>query len=120
MSTRARLPDRRQNETFSVEHAGRLLTVTVGYAPDGRPAEVFADGAKLGSDMANTIHDACVVISLALQHGCPPEALVKSLGKLPAILVAGIGEAPASVVGVIADVAAEAEAPWVGIAEGVG
>jgi len=118
--TRAQLPPRRQNETHSVEHGMHRFTVTVGYAADGRPAEVFADGAKIGTDMAHTIADACVVISLALQHGCPPETLVKSLGRVPApeLLVTGANR-PASVLGVIADIVEEAEGPWVGKAEGV-
>lgn len=114
--TRAQLPNRRQNETLTADHAGHRFTVTVGYDAAGCPAEVFADGAKIGTDMAHMIADACVVISLALQHGCPADALVKSLGKVPAW---DEQHHPASVVGVIAGIVAGAQAPWVGKAEGV-
>jgi hypothetical protein len=114
--TRAQLPNRRQNETVTADHAGHRFTVTVGYDAAGCPAEVFADGAKIGTDMAHSIADACVVISLALQHGCEPATLVKSLGKVPTW---DDHLAPASVVGVIAGIVAEAQAPWVGKAEGV-
>jgi len=47
------------------------FTVTVGYYDDGRVGEVFIDGAKPGSTMADVTRDGAVLISLALQHGVP-------------------------------------------------
>ena len=67
----------------------------------GRPLEVFADGQKTGSTMAAFIDDACIVISIALQHGVAPAALARSLSTVP-VWVNGVkGEGPASPVGAI-------------------
>ena len=107
--TRERLPSRRPNETREIEHAGHRFTVTVGFDLQARPREVFADGARIGTDLGHVISDSCVVISLALQHGCPPALLPKSLGRVPDPM-AGPGICrPASVLGTIAAVIAEAD-----------
>ena len=99
--TRIPLPNRRPSATVDVAFG----TVTVGFDALGQPREVFANGPKEGSDMQATIADACVVISIALQHGVPPAALGKSLGSVPdwngAIR-------PASAIGIIVAAIAEA------------
>ena len=110
--TRAALPHRRQNETIDLDHNGHRFTVTVGYSEAGDPLEVFADGAKIGTDMAHTVADACVIISLALQHGCPAGSLVKSVGVVPDPFAGEDATRPASVLGVIARIVASARAPW--------
>lgn len=79
---RRRLPPRRPNES-------------VGYFADGRPAEVFCHGAKVGSGMDLLIDDACVALSMLLQHGADPMALAHSMGRLG-------GCAPASIIGALA------------------
>lgn len=99
--TRTPLPHRRPSLTRDLTFRGQPLTVTVGFDPEGRAKEVFAVGPKEGSDMAHTIADACVVISIALQHGIAPAELAKSLGSVPS---RGAGEeraAPASVIGAV-------------------
>lgn len=96
--TRVTLPYRRQSALREVMFAGRVYTVCVGFYSDGRPAEVFADGAKEGSDVQATISDACVLVSLALQHGIELDGLGRSLGRVP--LPTG-GEGPASIIGAI-------------------
>lgn len=106
--TRERLPDRRVAETTELEHAGFRFTVTVGFDLDGRPKEVFADGTRIGTDLAHVISDACVVLSLALQHGCPPGLLPKSMGRVPDPARGTHATRPASVMGTIAAVVAEA------------
>lgn len=72
--------------------------------------EAFADIAR-GSDLQHAVSDACVTVSLALQHGMPIATLEKAVGRVPAwVPVQGImveGEAPASVVGVVVDTIAE-------------
>lgn len=101
---RDRLPNRRPNATALVAWQGREIAVSVGFDPaTGAPREVFASGPKEGSDMLATLADACVVISLALQHGASPAALARSLLKVPAGFD-GDGEAPASVIGAVVDV----------------
>ena len=97
------LPQRRPNETVEIAHNGHMLTVTVGFDLDAFPREVFADGPKLGTDLAHVISDACVVMSLALQHGCPAQLLPKSLGLVPDPINGEDATRPASVLGAIAD-----------------
>lgn len=112
--SRERLPSRRPNETSEIEHAGHRFTVTVGFDLQARPREVFADGARIGTDLGHVISDACVVISLALQHGCPPALLPKSMGRVPD-LIAGPGHCrPASALGTIAAAVAAADRWGVG------
>lgn len=63
-----RLPNRRPAVTEEIEVANMRLTASVGFAADGRPAEVFLSGPKDGTDLAAILADAALVISIALQH----------------------------------------------------
>jgi hypothetical protein len=86
---RRRLPNRRFAVTEEIAAAdGLRITATIGFDPDDpeqRPAELFlsggedGSGAKVGSVMAAILDDACVVISVALQHGLPVTALAHSV-----------------------------------------
>lgn len=114
--TRARLPNRRPSITvpaaWSTADGQHHFTLTAGFCPaTGALREVFyADGQRQGSQMQHTVQDACVLISLALQHGAPVTALAGSLGRVP---VYG-ADAPASAIGVIVDALAalSADLPW--------
>ena len=99
--TRERLPDRRPNETTTLLFGGLRFAVTIGFHPDGRPGEVFASGAKPGCDLDYLLDDACVALSLLLQHGVEPAALAGSMGR------AGDGATPSSLIGALADHLAE-------------
>ena len=79
--SRQRLPNRRPNKTLDLEFDGHLFQVTIGYSLDGEPKEVFCHGAKAGSALDFLLDDACVILSLLLQHGSPPEQLHHSMGK---------------------------------------
>lgn len=109
---RSPLPQRRPSVTREVTLAGRPVAVTVGFYLDGRPGEVFADGPKEGSQMQSVLSDACVLISIALQHGLTPADLAHSLGRSPAPWLGEGATVWASPVGLILDVvrASEAEA----------
>ena len=72
---RRTLPQRRACETFDLRFWSQNFTITVGRYPDGTLGEVFIDGGKTGQDIQSTARDAAVVISLALQHGVPVEAI---------------------------------------------
>ena len=109
--TRERLPNRRPNETVELTFDGTRYAVTIGYRLDrpspegfgpqgGRPGEVFTHGAKVGSTMDALLDDACVAISLLLQHDVAPEQLAASMGRL------GDDRAPASILGALADILA--------------
>ena len=97
--TRARLPDRRQNQTFRVAGEWGAFTITVGYDSAGQAREVFADGFKNGIE--SLADDACVLISIALQHGISPAELRKSLGTVPDLARGEFAEKPASLIGEI-------------------
>jgi hypothetical protein len=98
-STRAALPNRRPSRTVEAEWQGIPFSVTIGLHPStAAPMEVFADTPK-GGHMQATIADACVIVSIALQHGIPPEALAKSLSRVPELFTDG--DLPGSPIGVI-------------------
>ena len=62
----------------------RAETVRVGYDPNEhlRPREVFYSGGfRSGSALEFQIQDACVLLSLLLQHGHRPEDIGKSLAR---------------------------------------
>ncbi len=102
--TRNRLPDRRPCVTVDVIHNGRTVTVGVGFDPvTGQFTEAFADAAK-GSEQQHALADACILASIALQHGLPVEALEHSLNRVLDWRAQGDAmvhaEGPASPVGV--------------------
>lgn len=104
--TRTTLPKRRPSVNIRVEWNGHGFHVTVGYHPEtGQVMEAFyGDGMKSGTDLRSMAEDACVLISLLLQHGVAIEDVGKSLGRVP---VFG-QDAPASIVGAIVEAMAEA------------
>lgn len=103
--TRNRLPDRRPSANIRVDwltpSAEHTFYVTVGYRPEtGEIAEVFySDGMKSGADLRSMAQDACVLISLLLQHGLTPDEIAKSLAVAPVF-----GQPrPASLIGAVVD-----------------
>ena len=99
--TRNALPFRRENETIDLFFGNQSFAVTIGFRRDGSPGEVFAYGAKVGSDLHAMLSDTCIVVSLLIQHGVQPAALAHSMGR------AGTGAAPASLIGAVVDLLAE-------------
>ena len=75
MTGRQRLPARRPSQTETVEHGNARFEVTIGFFPDDRVGEVFASGAKSGSELDGLLDDSAILISLLLQHGVEPAAL---------------------------------------------
>ena len=101
-SPRQRLPNRRENETVDLVFGGQRFHVTVGFTLDGRPREVFCHGGKVGSGMDLILDDACVALSLLLQHDIEPQGLAHSMGRL------GDGAA-ASIIGALVDLVSSFE-----------
>lgn len=56
--------------------------------------------AVIAAVMERLLDDACVALSLLLQHGVSPDALASSMGRL------GDGASPASIIGALADLIA--------------
>ena len=79
MTTRERLPDRREHELIDFDHGGRRYTAGIGRFADGRLAEIFLNAAKVGTSLETTDRDAAIMASLALQHGAPAETVRHAL-----------------------------------------
>lgn len=104
-ASRKRLPDRRPNRTETIQWAGQKFAVSIGFWPDsGHPAEIFIDGAKAGSDLRAILADTSVLLSLCLQYGIEPSALLHSMGRVP---VSETESAPASIIGTICEALAQ-------------
>jgi hypothetical protein len=105
MNVRIRPPARRPAVTHKLvwrtETAEHSFHITVSLDPDtAKPIEVFyADGQRHGSQLQHIIQDACVLMSLLLQHGVAPAAIAKSLSTTS---VFGT-EQPSPIIGAIAD-----------------
>jgi hypothetical protein len=69
--TREVLPNRRPALAFTLRRGTIDYAVSFGTFEDGRPAEVFITSRKIGSDVEAVCRDGAILISLALQHGCP-------------------------------------------------
>ena len=96
--TRAKLPNRRPAISFAVEHRGHSYVVSIGNdGSSNAPLEVFISFDQSGSELEATARDAAIVVSLALQHGCPVEtirdALTKDHDGSPASIVGAVLEA---------------------------
>ncbi len=110
-SFRQRLPNRRPSHSETLEVGGQAVIASVGFDPEsGQPRELFMAAGKEGSMLNALLADAAVVISVALQHGVPGEALARSVGRLPAGPVAPVEldhvpgqKVPASPIGVALD-----------------
>jgi hypothetical protein len=78
---RQRLPNRRSHWLYRFESGGQIYTGGIGRFEDGRIAEIFINGAKVGSTAEANAQDAAIVASLALQHGCPIETIRHALAR---------------------------------------
>jgi hypothetical protein len=106
--TREILPQRRQQWTREIRWPpgrGPEIQVSVGFFADGRPAEVFITGAKAGSEVQAMGRDTAIIISMALQHGVPLEAIADALTRDDEK-----GERPASLIGIVVDLLVEESA----------
>jgi hypothetical protein len=76
---RQRFPNRRSHWLYRFECDGQSYTGGIGRFEDGRIAEIFINGAKVGSAAEANAQDAAIVTSLALQFGCPLETIRHAL-----------------------------------------
>lgn len=81
VTARARLPARRPSIVATVEWQGATWLLGAGFDREGRAREVFLDGPKVGSDQEALLDDACVAVSLLLQHGLGAAELAAHLGR---------------------------------------
>jgi hypothetical protein len=73
------LPARRHAETVAFEFNGSRYRVTFGSYADGRIGEVFLAHDRADSFADALASDAAILASLALQYGCPLEAIAHAL-----------------------------------------
>jgi hypothetical protein len=106
--TREILPMRRECDTFPVQfetlHGTISMLASVGFFPDGRPAEVFVSGNKVGSAVESLARDAAIVLSIALQHGTPLDTIKNAITRNP-------DSAPSTMFGALVDRMAELSVP---------
>jgi hypothetical protein len=76
---RQRLPNRRSHWLYRFESGGQMYTGGIGRFDDGRIAEVFINGSKVGTAAETNAQDAAIVASLPLQHGCPIDTIRHAL-----------------------------------------
>lgn len=98
--TREPLPPRREGVTMDLAFAmadgnETRLAVTYGFNAARRVREVFCLPLKSGTDLQSLLHQACMAISLGLQHGATMAELRHTLGEEHDAL------APRSIVGLI-------------------
>jgi hypothetical protein len=78
-TTRERLSNRRASTVFEFELCGLRFTGSFSRFADGRVAEIFLQNHKPSSQSDCNARDAAVAASLALQHGCPLQALQRAV-----------------------------------------
>ena len=81
MTARRHLPTRRLHNVMSFEDGGRRYVAGLGrFGDTGELAEVFlnVDG-KTGSDIAEHVNTAAILVSMLLQHGVSVAAIRHSI-----------------------------------------
>jgi hypothetical protein len=78
---RQRLQNRRPHWLYRFECDGQIYTGGIGRFDDGRIAEIFINGAKVGTAAETNAQDAAIVASLALQYGCPVGTIRHALAR---------------------------------------
>lgn len=73
------LPNERPGLTFDLISHGMLFTATIGFYPDGRPAELFLNAHKQSTDIDHDARDLAILVSIALQHGARLPGLAKAM-----------------------------------------
>ena len=111
--TRERLPARRQGFTENLIHRKGeeneiKFAATFNWQEHGRLREVFCLAAKEGSDMRTMLHHACIITSVALQHGATMDKIAHALGE------DDTSRKPGSIIGLIvrAGVVIDQQRPW--------
>lgn len=79
MTGREKLPNRRMQVTQAVRWGDEEFLLGVGFNRAGQAREVFLHGHKVGSEMEGLMTDACILLSLLLQHGEDPKAIHHTL-----------------------------------------
>jgi hypothetical protein len=83
MSHRKRVANRRHHEVIAIEHGGQRYKIGIGReyteARLGPVIEIFVSAQQVNSTMDVVVSDGAILMSMLIQYGCPPEAIVKSM-----------------------------------------
>lgn len=87
MTDRCVLPMRRPTYTFDIHDESGRIDLTVSYstfegpgiAPPHTVAEMFITSRKIGSGAEAIARDAAILLSLAVQFGCPLDTIKHAL-----------------------------------------
>lgn len=109
---REKLPQRRHGVTMPVilERPGGNPTkfdVTFNFGEDGRVKEAFMRSTKEGNDFSSLMIDACVALSMLLQHGETMASLLKSFAQYTVVENGVDVPLPTSALGAIARAGAD-------------
>lgn len=80
---RETLPNRRETTGVTFDHDGQKYTAHFGQYPDGRIAEVFVSGMKIGTSVDTGAREASTILSMALQFGAAFESIRRALPRDP-------------------------------------
>lgn len=81
--TRETLPNRRATIGYAYDHEGLSYMAHVSHYDDGRPAELFVTGAKVGTGVDNAARAASIATSFALQYGADINRLRAAMPRDP-------------------------------------
>ena len=73
-----RLPNRCRLVRHRFQHDGRIFDLEIGYSPGGKALEISCSGLIGGSHLAVMLDRFAQIVSVALQYGVSPEALVQA------------------------------------------
>jgi hypothetical protein len=75
------LPGRWGQAVVDLDHDGFLYRVAVSRFPDGSPAEVLIDSAKVGSTLDTYGHDVAVLVTTLLKSGVAVSTIEQALDR---------------------------------------
>lgn len=82
--TRETLPNRRETTGYELEHDGQRYMAHVGRYGDGRIAEIFLTGSKVGTAVDTGARESSTIMSFALQFGAPVDRIRHAMPRDPA------------------------------------
>lgn len=87
---RRRPASRRSHETIAIEHEGQRYKVGLGRelfciecGMLGPIVEVFLNAQKVNSPIDVLVSDGAILISMLIQHGCPPADIARAMKRNP-------------------------------------
>ncbi|MDA9521655.1 hypothetical protein XI06_15220 [Bradyrhizobium sp. CCBAU 11434] len=88
MTHRQRPADRRAHETIAIEHGNQRYKIGLGRELQpgqtlGPIVEVFLNAQKVNSSLDVLASDGAILMSLLLQHGCPPDVICHAMKRNP-------------------------------------